>query len=104
MCGCTVIKKNGGGIRSPGNARLFYPPASVRRFGAKIKQLAAMSPTMNFYIFFNNHARGQAVANALMLKSELASDPRCARRSARRSFSGFERFYRRRWAGALDPS
>ena len=52
----------------------LYPPASVRRLGAKIKQLAAKSPAMNFYVFFNNHARGQAVANALMLKSELASD------------------------------
>jgi uncharacterized protein YecE (DUF72 family) len=52
----------------------FYPPASVRRLGAKIKQLATKSPATTFYVFFNNHARGQAAANALMLKSELAED------------------------------
>jgi uncharacterized protein YecE (DUF72 family) len=50
----------------------FYPPASVRRLGAKIKQLAAKSPATTFYVLFNNHARGQAVANALMLVSQLA--------------------------------
>ena len=52
----------------------FYQPDSLRRLGAGLKQLAAKSPTMKFYIFFNNHARGQAAANALMLKSELAED------------------------------
>ncbi len=49
----------------------FYPPASVRRLGARIKQLATKSPATTFYVFFNNHARGQAVANALMLESQL---------------------------------
>jgi len=52
----------------------FYQPDSLRRLGAGLKPLAAKSPTMKFYIFFNNHARGQAAANALMLKSELAED------------------------------
>jgi uncharacterized protein YecE (DUF72 family) len=52
----------------------FYQPDSVRRLGARLKQLAAKSPTMKFYVFFNNHARGQAVANALMLKLALAED------------------------------
>jgi uncharacterized protein YecE (DUF72 family) len=50
----------------------FYPPASMRRLSAQIKQIAAKSPGTKFYVFFNNHARGQAPANALMLKSELA--------------------------------
>lgn len=49
----------------------FYPPASVRRLGARIAQIAAKTPETKFYVFFNNHARGQAPANALMLKSEL---------------------------------
>jgi uncharacterized protein YecE (DUF72 family) len=54
----------------------FYPLASVRRLGAKLEQLATKSPPATFYVFFNNHARGQAVANALMLKSELAIGPK----------------------------
>lgn len=52
----------------------FYPADSVRRLGAKLQQLAAKSPTMKFQIFFNNHARGQAVANALMLKAALGGN------------------------------
>ena len=50
----------------------FYPSDSVRRLGAQIRQLAEKSPATTFYVFFNNHARGQAVANALMLESQLA--------------------------------
>ena len=49
----------------------FYQADQVRRLGNRLKQLAAKSSATKFYIFFNNHARGQAVANALMLKSEL---------------------------------
>jgi uncharacterized protein YecE (DUF72 family) len=49
----------------------LYQPDSIHRLGDRVKQLAAKSPATAFYIFFNNHARGQAVANALMLKSEI---------------------------------
>lgn len=45
----------------------FYQAENIRRLAAKLKQLAGKSPRSKFYVFFNNHARGQAVANALML-------------------------------------
>ncbi len=83
----------------------FYRPASVRRLGAKIKQLAAQSPTMKFYIFFNNHARGQAVANALMLKSELASDPKMrAPEALVEAFPDLKYFIGGAGPGTRDPS
>jgi uncharacterized protein YecE (DUF72 family) len=52
----------------------FYGPDEIRLFGDKIQRLMQASPAPKAYVFFNNHARGQAVANALMLKHELAQD------------------------------
>lgn len=49
----------------------FYGPEEIRFFGDRIKELAQKSPQAKIYVFFNNHARGQAVADALMLKNEL---------------------------------
>lgn len=49
----------------------FYGPEEIRFFADKIRQSAQKSPPEKVYVFFNNHARGQAVANALMLKHEL---------------------------------
>lgn len=49
----------------------FYGPEEIRFFGAKIRELAQRSPKAKVYVFFNNHARGQAVANGLMLKHEV---------------------------------
>ena len=52
----------------------FYQPENIHRLAAKLKQLSGQAPTAKSYIFFNNHARGQAVANALMLKLALGLD------------------------------
>jgi uncharacterized protein YecE (DUF72 family) len=52
----------------------FYQADTIRRLAEKLKQLSARSPKTKFYVFFNNHARGQAVANALMLKMALAPE------------------------------
>ena len=52
----------------------FYQPDNIRRLAAKLKQLGGQAPAAKSYIFFNNHARGQAVANALMLKLALGLD------------------------------
>ena len=83
----------------------FYQPDSLRRLGAGLKQLAAKSPTMKFYIFFNNHARGQAAANALMLKSELASDPKMrAPEALVEAFPDLKDFIGGAGPGTLDPS
>ena len=83
----------------------FYPSASVHRLGAKIKQLATKSSATTFYVFFNNHARGQAVANALMLKSELASDPKMrAPEALVEAFPDLKDFIGGAGPGALDPS
>jgi uncharacterized protein YecE (DUF72 family) len=46
----------------------FYRAENIRRLAAKLTQLTAKSPQSKAYVFFNNHARGQAVANALMLQ------------------------------------
>ena len=51
----------------------LYPGENIRRLAAKLRQLAGKSPQSKFYAFFNNHARGQAVANALMLQGALLS-------------------------------
>ena len=83
----------------------FYPSVSVRRLAAKVKQLATQSPTMKFYIFFNNHARGQAAANALMLKSELAEDRKVrAPKALVEAFPDLKEFVGGAGPGALDPS
>ena len=49
----------------------FYQPDNIYRLATKLKQLAGHSPASKSYVFFNNHARGQAVANAFMLKLAL---------------------------------
>jgi uncharacterized protein YecE (DUF72 family) len=54
----------------------FYSGESIRRLADRLKELAGQSPRTKFYVFFNNHARGQAVANALMLKGELDPEHR----------------------------
>jgi uncharacterized protein YecE (DUF72 family) len=51
----------------------LYPGENIHRLAAKLRQLAGKSPQSRFYAFFNNHARGQAVANALMLQGALLS-------------------------------
>ncbi|HEX6767723.1 MAG TPA: DUF72 domain-containing protein, partial [Candidatus Binatia bacterium] len=38
------------------------------------KQLGGQAPAAKTYVLFNNHARGQAAANALMLKFALGLD------------------------------
>ena len=52
----------------------LYLGENIRRLAAKLKQLAGTSPQSRIYAFFNNHARGQAVANALMLQGALLSN------------------------------
>jgi uncharacterized protein YecE (DUF72 family) len=52
----------------------FYQPENIHRLAAKLKQLGGQAPTAKSYVFFNNHARGQAVANAFMLKLALGLD------------------------------
>ena len=52
----------------------FYQADNIRRLAGKLQQLANQSPQSKFYVFFNNHARGQAVANALMLQGTLRPD------------------------------
>lgn len=52
----------------------FYGPEEIRFLGDKIREAAEKSPQAKIYVFFNNHARGQAVADALMLKHELRQE------------------------------
>ena len=52
----------------------FYQPETIDRLAAKLEQLHGHAPTSKSYVFFNNHARGQAVANAFMLKLALGLD------------------------------
>jgi uncharacterized protein YecE (DUF72 family) len=52
----------------------LYQPESIDRLAKKLKQLCDQSPSAKFYVLFNNHARGQAVANAFMLKLALGCD------------------------------
>lgn len=49
----------------------LYSPEEIRSFAQKIQEKASQSPRTKIYVFFNNHARGQAVASGLMLKSEI---------------------------------
>jgi uncharacterized protein YecE (DUF72 family) len=51
----------------------FYQPENMQRLADRLRALSGNSPRTRFYVFFNNHARGQAIANAFMLK--LALDP-----------------------------
>jgi uncharacterized protein YecE (DUF72 family) len=52
----------------------FYQPGEIQGLAGKLKLLAAENPAAKFYVLFNNHARGQAVANGFMLKAELESN------------------------------
>ena len=82
----------------------FYSPASVRRLGASLTQLAAKSPATKFYVFFNNHARGQAVANALMLESQLADGKKSrAPQTLVEAFPDLKDFVGSGGPGAPDP-
>lgn len=73
----------------------FYQPDNIRRLAAKLKQLGAQAPTAKSYVFFNNHARGQAVANALMLKLALGLDAGAAPPdSLAKAFPALADFYR----------
>ena len=74
----------------------FYSRGEVQRLAVKLKELAARSPNAQFIVLFNNHARAQAAANALMLKAELAPDaPRRAPRSLIQSFADLSEFVAR---------
>ncbi|MGH7772637.1 MAG: DUF72 domain-containing protein [Candidatus Binatia bacterium] len=52
----------------------FYGPEEIRFFGDMIRKLVQKSPQAKIFVFFNNHARGQAVANGLMLKHEMGEE------------------------------
>lgn len=52
----------------------FYQGENIRRLAERLKELAGKSARTKFYVFFNNHARGQAVANAIMLQAALEPD------------------------------
>lgn len=52
----------------------FYGRDEIRFFADKIREAAQKSPRTKIYVFFNNHARGQAAANGLMLKRELGME------------------------------
>ena len=51
----------------------LYTEAELSEWLPRIRSLAAGAETC--FVFFNNHARGQAVANAAMLASLLALSP-----------------------------
>jgi uncharacterized protein YecE (DUF72 family) len=65
----------------------LYSREQIRGLAAKLKELAAQSPGAQFYVLFNNHARGQAVANAFMLRAEL--DPGVLRRAPETTIRAF---------------
>lgn len=49
----------------------FYQAESIRRLAERLKALSRATPQSRVHVYFNNHARAQAVANALMLRSIL---------------------------------
>jgi uncharacterized protein YecE (DUF72 family) len=49
----------------------LYRPEEIRFFADRTREIAQSSPWTKIYAFFNNHARGQAVANGLMLAHAL---------------------------------
>ena len=49
----------------------LYGPEEIRVFADKIREIIGQAPQTKIYVFFNNHARGQAPANGLMLGHEL---------------------------------
>jgi uncharacterized protein YecE (DUF72 family) len=60
----------------------FYSEAELSPWVGRILEAAARaSPRTSVYAILNNHFRGQAVANALMLQKELTGEARTAPRS-----------------------
>lgn len=60
----------------------FYKPEEIRFFAEKIREIQQGASKPKITVLLNNHARGQAVANAFMLKHELGlSMPRRAPRT-----------------------
>jgi uncharacterized protein YecE (DUF72 family) len=47
----------------------LYPPDELRPWAERTREIAAEPPTEDVYVVTNNHFRGKAVANALMLQS-----------------------------------
>jgi uncharacterized protein YecE (DUF72 family) len=47
----------------------LYPPDELRPWAERTKEIAAEPPTEDVYVVTNNHYRGKAVANALMLQA-----------------------------------
>jgi len=47
----------------------LYPPDEMRPWAERTKEIAAEPPTEDVYVVTNNHFRGKAVANALMLQA-----------------------------------
>jgi len=71
----------------------LYQGENIHRLAAKLKRLAGPSSQSRIYAFFNNHARGQAVANALMLQGALISkDQVHAPHSLLEAFPELDRF------------
>ena len=52
----------------------FYGPEEIRSLAGGVGEAAEKSPRAKIYVLFNNHARGQAVADAVMLKRELGQE------------------------------
>jgi uncharacterized protein YecE (DUF72 family) len=50
----------------------LYSEAELRPFAERIRKIRAESPLRRAFVFFNNHARGQAVQNGRMLLQMLA--------------------------------
>ena len=49
----------------------LYSQEQIHFFGDKIREVVKNFPGSKVYVFFNNHARGQAVANGIMLRHEM---------------------------------
>ena len=81
----------------------LYQPDEIQELAGKLKLLAAKSPAAKFYVLFNNHARGQAVANSFMLKAELESNGKAkAPRSLIEAFPVLKNFVPSNDSGQLD--
>ena len=71
----------------------LYRGENIRRLAEKLRELAGTSPQSRIYAFFNNHARGQAVVNALMLQGALRSNDKvCAPHSLLDAFPELVKF------------
>ncbi len=54
----------------------LYSEAELEPWVGRIREAAARAPRADVYAILNNHFRGQAVANALMLQKELTGEVR----------------------------